>query len=133
MKVNTNLSKNILYLRGAELSASGKYEEAIVAYGKAIKIDPDYGEALYMRAFAYGETEEHAKAIDGYTNVLALNPQHKYALYRRGLAHASLKMYKEALLDYGNAMELGLDNVVPFIKSAKEAMLNEKKNTDGDS
>jgi len=95
------------------LTYGGDFDEAITYYSEAIRIQPDYINALFQRAYAYGQTSRYNKAITDYTKVLKIIPYQTSALVNRGTMYAYKKNYNKAIADYTEA--LGIN---PYLASA---------------
>ena len=62
---------------GIESGTSGKHEDAIEAFKKALKKNPNYIEAYLSLGNAYGNTERYKEAIAAYKEGIQLNPRHQ--------------------------------------------------------
>ncbi|MDA1001491.1 MAG: tetratricopeptide repeat protein [bacterium] len=58
---------------GYTLRQLGKYKEALVAYGKALSIKPDYPEALEYRAMAHLKLGNRTAAVADYQRLVELD------------------------------------------------------------
>jgi len=65
------------YNRGVAYGESGKVEEAIADYTKAVELNPESAEAYYNRGIAYGKSGKVEEAIADYTKAIELNPELK--------------------------------------------------------
>jgi tetratricopeptide (TPR) repeat protein len=88
------------YQRGLQSAGEGSYKEALLAYDKAIQIDPENvgawdGKALALRSLSIAENdtdkyneslEAYDMAIELYDRKIKANPQDTNALYYKGLA-----------------------------------------------
>jgi tetratricopeptide (TPR) repeat protein len=88
------------YQRGLQSAGEGSYKEALLAYDKAIQIDPENvgawdGKALALKYLSFAENdtdkyneslEAYDKAIELYDRKIEANPQDTNALYYKGLA-----------------------------------------------
>lgn len=88
------------YQRGLQLAGARSYEDALMAYDKAVLIDPEHvgawdGKALALKSLALSEHDpdkfnESLKAYDMsielYDRKIEANPQDTNALYYKGLA-----------------------------------------------
>jgi serine/threonine protein kinase len=71
-----------------------RYREAIVAYDRAIALDPKYAIASTYRGTAYLELKEYQKAIADYERAIALDPNDAAAYNNRDLVYYDLKEYQ---------------------------------------
>jgi tetratricopeptide (TPR) repeat protein len=86
---------------GVSYKNKGKYDEAIVAYKQAIKINPDYGEAYNNLGSAYSELGMYKEAVGSYKKATNLiKPNHAGAHYNLGFAHLMLEDDDSALREY---------------------------------
>jgi tetratricopeptide (TPR) repeat protein len=75
-----------LYEKGWALHMSGRDEEAITYYDKALTIDPNYKEALYEKGWAFNELGRYEEAIEVIDKVLAIDPNYDLAREIKSLA-----------------------------------------------
>ena len=94
---------NTLRAGGKEDSARRSYREAILAYGQATTLDPEYVPAYEGRALAYFEIERYGEAVADYEAVLARHPRAE-TCYQLGLALRNLKRWDEALAALNEAL-----------------------------
>ena len=89
------------------LDSLGKkmYDEAIVAYQKAIEIDPQYAKAYNGLGATYYYKKMYDEAIAAYQKAIEINPQYVVAYTNLGNAYYTKKMYDEAISAYKNAIE----------------------------
>jgi tetratricopeptide (TPR) repeat protein len=86
------------------LVTQGKYQEAVLEYRNAIKLDPKFGEARYKLAGAYVQTQNGQQAGKEYLRAAELMPERAdVQLKAAGLALAakdyeSARKYAEAAL-----------------------------------
>ncbi len=62
---------------GIEKGASGKHEDAIEAFKKALNENPNYIAAYLSLGNAYGNTGRYEESIASYKEGIQLNPRHK--------------------------------------------------------
>ena len=61
---------------GIEKGASGKHDDAIEAFKKALDVDPNYIAAYLSLGNAYGKTKRYKESIASYKEGIQLNPRH---------------------------------------------------------
>ncbi|MBW3563231.1 MAG: tetratricopeptide repeat protein [Acidobacteria bacterium] len=122
------------YLLGTILYEKGQLEKAIKALQTALRIDPEYEEAIYSLGLCYLDRNWHRKAMRCFESALELNPnkmeyQHAVRLYQdhvegRHDAHrspesdsfgkaeqlANDRNYEDALEEYRRAAKADPDN-----------------------
>jgi tetratricopeptide (TPR) repeat protein len=81
--------KNALVDEGRALISSGRYQEAIKWYDKALAIDPNYKNALLNKGIALTQLGRYNEAITHFDKLLAIDPNDKGALdgKQRALSH----------------------------------------------
>src|SRR5216684_2270020 len=89
--------------RGQALARSGRTEEALAEFDKAITLDPHHAEALYSRGLLYQGERRHRLAIDDFTSANGLTPQRAEPLLGRAISYLALDKTKEAA-SYGRAI-----------------------------
>lgn len=94
------------YQKGNVYRRSGKYEDAITAYTKAIELQPEYSAAYNNRGLSYKNLGKYAEAIEDYTTAIRINPNYAIAYNNRGLVNKTIGKYDEAIADYEKAIEL---------------------------
>ncbi len=71
--------------QGDTLVDSGRLDEAILAYSKAIGIDPDCSECYQKRGGAYLKRDDYQEAVADLTEAIRLDPETSSAYSQRGL------------------------------------------------
>ena len=76
--------------RGRELSAAGRYREAIVELTEALRLAPDFALAFNARGFARFKLHDWAGAIKDLDQAILLNPKYANAYRIRAVARKSM-------------------------------------------
>jgi len=74
----------------------GKRQQAIDAFSKAIKSDPDCKKAYVSRAMLYNESNRRDKALADYSKAIDLDPTDNYALAERAKIYERMGRTAEA-------------------------------------
>ena len=82
--------------RGQHAAAEGKYEEAVAAYREAVKIDPQYADALNELGVAQAATGDLEHAAESFQNAIDVAPEHPMALPNLSIILAKLKRFHDA-------------------------------------
>jgi tetratricopeptide (TPR) repeat protein len=96
--------------RGQTLARSGKTQEALAEFDRAIAIDPHYAEALYNRGLLYQRERQHQVAIDDFTAANGLTPQRAEPLLARAISYLAMDKIKEAAADLDEAAQADPQN-----------------------
>lgn len=88
-----------LYEQGRSTEASGKLQEALALYRKALAARPDYPEAWFALGNLYGKLQKFDEAMNCMNNAIKYRGDYPEALATRGIAYASKGKFKEALSD----------------------------------
>ena len=96
--------------RGQALARSGRTEEALAEFDKAITLDPHHAEALYSRGLLYQGEKRHKLAIDDFTSANGLTPQRAEPLLGRAISYLALDKSKEAAADLDEAAQADPNN-----------------------
>ncbi len=92
--------------RGYARDVSGDCGEAVKAYGKAIRLNPDYAPAYNNRGKCYARLGDYRQAVKDFNNAIALDPGLATTHYNRGNAYTRLGNYRRAITDFDRAIAL---------------------------
>ena len=84
----------------------GEYDKAIVAFNKAIELDPSFAIAYNNRGWAYIELEQYEQGIADCDKAIELDPDLALAYTNRGWAYIRLGQYEQGVADCTKAIEL---------------------------
>jgi hypothetical protein len=105
-QIITHETASALLAQALKHQKDGAFEEAIRAYGEALKgpiSDKTRITAIYNRALAYHQAGQPGMAIHDFSAVLLLNPELSHAYYGRANALRETGQYASALADYQKA------------------------------
>lgn len=89
-----------------EVTNLRKNKDAINAFTKALKVDPQYAEAYFQRGGVYFNISNYQQTINDVTKAIEISPQYAKAYNLRGGAYLSLRRYREAIKDLDKAIEI---------------------------
>ncbi len=92
--------------QGIFYNEKGEYEKAVVAFTKAIELDPSFALAYSNRGWVHIKLGEYEQAITDCSKAIELNPSLASAYNSRGWAYTELGQYEQAINDYNKAIEL---------------------------
>jgi tetratricopeptide (TPR) repeat protein len=82
------------------------YDQSILDYDEAIRLDPKYVHAWNNRGLAKAAKQDYDGAILDYDEAIRLDPKYVHAWNNRGLAKAAKQDYDGAILDCDEAIRL---------------------------
>ena len=91
---------------GGEMLNSSRYEEALVSFDRALKIDSRSVEALNGKGLVLNQLGEYEEAITLFDKTLEINPHFVDAMYNKADALGELGKYEEALVWTDRALTL---------------------------
>ena len=101
------MTKEDHYNRGMESFAEGKLDEAIVAYRKALKEDPNYADCLHALAMALAHAERLDEAIEVGKKLIEVSPDDELAYTSLSIFYQRKGMIPEAEEVGAKARNLG--------------------------
>lgn len=88
------------FYKGVELQTQEKYEEAVNAYEKAVKIDSVFAFAYDNLGISYRKLGNYEKALNAYETSLALEPNGLMPLQNIPIVYIYMKQYNKAVEAY---------------------------------
>ncbi len=92
--------------RGLIWDSSGKTDEAIADYTKALQIDPQYEPAYNNRGLIYYKQGKFDEALADFTKIIEIDPQYTDPYNNRGLVYYRQGKFDEALADFTKTIEI---------------------------
>lgn len=102
--LTTGLQK--ILIRGNNLIAAGKNEEAIVNYDIVLKSDPNSAIARSNRGAALSNLGQHEEAIANYDRAIDLKYKSHLNWFNRGMSLFCLGRFEEAIVSFNRSIEL---------------------------
>jgi tetratricopeptide (TPR) repeat protein len=93
--------------QGNALAQSGRWEEAVAAFGRALQLVPDFPEAHTNLGNVLFSLHRLPEAVDHYRAAIRLKPDYADAHYNLGLALRALGRAQEASAELATAQRLG--------------------------
>ncbi|MCH8907581.1 MAG: tetratricopeptide repeat protein [Candidatus Heimdallarchaeota archaeon] len=110
-----------LYNEGVMHAVNKKLEMAITLFSEALKILPEFEDAIYNRAVALQNLGRLKEAIDDFRKVIEINPDSIKTRIRIGSLHGYFDNFEGALREYNYIVKLAPDN--SMIWSYREVVL----------
>ncbi len=114
------------YHRGVDHMIENEFDQAILCFDKAIKINPRYAMAYFERGTAYCSKGEYDLSISDYNKGIEIAPDHPLLHNNRSVAYYYKGEYDKAWEDVHKAQSLGLQVQPEFLKKLREASGREK-------
>ncbi len=103
---------------GKHLIIAGKYQEAIDALTRSIRLNPGEAAGYNSRGVAFAYSHQYEKAMDDYNRAIELDPRGDGAYYlNRGIVCVAQGNYQQAIIDYKKAAGLGNREARDFFDS----------------
>jgi len=113
--LNKNPSDPQAYnMRGSVLGQSGRYQEALTDFEKAIALDPNYSQAYANRGLAYRQLGQLDLALADYNRALDIDSAYAAAYVGRGMVRRDKGQLHEALQDFNKAIQIRPDNAQAY-------------------
>ncbi len=87
------------YSAGNERAKEGNNEDALIAYDKALEIDPNHVSAWNNKGIVLSRLKRFEEAIACYDKAIEINPQYANAWYNKANA---LRNFGQSLVDKAN-------------------------------
>jgi tetratricopeptide (TPR) repeat protein len=84
----------------------GNYDQAIIDYNEAVRLDPRYAPAYNSRGLAYYKKGDYDRTIADYNQALTHDPNFADAYANRGAAYLAERNYDRAIADCTEAIRL---------------------------
>jgi tetratricopeptide (TPR) repeat protein len=92
--------------RGNVFDDKGDAVKAISDYNRALKVVPNFSQALNDRGIAYSDLGNYDAALKDYNRAIELKPDFAQAYNNRGLAYHRKALDAQAIDDFGKAIQL---------------------------
>jgi len=102
----------LLLNNGLNYTKTGRYQEAISEYQKALEIDPNSISAYLNMGASYRYLGDSQKAIDCFQKILTIDPKEVNALNNLAVVYVELKKYDEAIAYFKKALEIKPDSAL---------------------
>jgi len=103
---------DVNYRQGFHEARSGEPTNAVEAFTRAIRQDPDNMQAYYERAMSYVALSQFQHAIDDFGTVIRRHPYDTNALIGRGACYISISDFGRAVADLDRVLQRERDNDV---------------------
>lgn len=115
--------------KGLKAQEKNDYQAAIEGYGKALRVKPDYADALNNKGFALRRIgkEYFDEADKAYAQALSVNGNHNEALEYQAALYLWQGKFSKANENYQRLLELGSDEAGELKKKLDEVLADASK------
>ena len=101
-----------------------EYQEAVNAYSRSIKLNPEEAATYCNRAMAYLRLKNFARCIEDADKTLEMEPEYVKAFHRRGKAYLAVSKFELAIRDFQFILEKNPDDkdINASLKQAREKL-----------
>src|SRR5260221_8210720 len=92
--------KKDLNQEGVQAADKGEVDKAVKAFQAALKIDPNYVDAMANLGFVYMDQQNFNEALDAFRKVIRVNAKHVEAHDALGTIHALQNKFDAAIFAY---------------------------------
>ncbi|GAB4344957.1 MAG: hypothetical protein Fur0042_09250 [Cyanophyceae cyanobacterium] len=106
---NTNSAEadaELWYVRGNNLCELGRYDDALIAFEKALEARPDFYAAWANRAYVLDRMGRYREAIAAIDRALRLKPDYGGLWYNRGTILGKMQRHADAIAAFNRALRL---------------------------
>jgi tetratricopeptide (TPR) repeat protein len=100
--------------RGVALLLQGKYDDAIVEFNTALRLDPTFAKSFNSRGNAWRAKGEVDFAIADFNEAIRLDPNFAFPYNGRASAYVDKGDYDKAMADYGEVIRLAPTLAAPY-------------------
>jgi len=90
----------------------GQYDQAIIEFNEAIRLDPNNAVAYSVRGDAYKSKGQYDRAIGDYTEAIRLDPNNVTSYLSRGITYCVKDQKDKAILDFNEAIKIDPNNEI---------------------
>ncbi len=94
---NVGDSANRFHKLGYRLMKSGRYEEAIKSFEKALELNPQRNNSYFNIGASYERLKQYPEALESYSKELLVDPAEDAASYRLGRVMVKMKDYEKGI------------------------------------
>jgi tetratricopeptide (TPR) repeat protein len=95
----TSIDHNSWYSAGNEQAKNGDNEDALIAYDKALELDPNHVSAWNNKGIVLSRLRRFEEAIDCYDKAIEIDPKYANAWYNKA---NSMRNFGQSLVDKAN-------------------------------
>ena len=128
--VNTQkatLRADDFYMKASAQAKSGNFQEAIVSYDEAIRLNSEYTDAYNDRGVVRSALGNFSEGIADFERALQINPQYSVAYVNLGIARLNLNDFQQAITSFDQALKINSNFADAYLNRGKAYFHLEKK------
>nr|AIE99583.1 Isopropylmalate/homocitrate/citramalate synthase family protein (SKI3, TTC37) [uncultured marine thaumarchaeote KM3_115_A11] len=108
-----SIKANDLFVEGKRLYDTGKYEEAVASYDKAIEIKPEFADVWNNKGEALRVLKKYEEAVASFDKAIEIDPKNAATWMSKGIVLGRfLKRNDDAIVCYDKSIEIDPKNAV---------------------
>ncbi len=112
--------------RGSAYSVRGDTAKALADFGEALKLKPDFYEAVYERSIAFSRMRDYQRALLDTDRAIKINASDWRGHNMRGNANTALSKFDDAIRDYAEAQRLNPKHPWPYLNLCELYIIQNK-------
>ncbi len=114
----SEFAKKDLYKKGVNQMASEKLEEAIRSFDLALRIDPNYVDALIKKGYCHFHLDDYSQAIMCYDKAIAIDVNNAEVWNLKALAYYRMKNHEKAIECADKAIDINPNDGMAWYNKA---------------
>lgn len=103
------------YNLGFAYKELGKWEKAEEMYNRALRLSPEYTDALSERAIALEKLGRREEAVEVFSKLIAQRPEYPNVFLNRGVTLATLNRHEEAIRDFDESLRRDTSKLAAYL------------------
>ena len=119
-------SAKLHHYRADAYAMNGEYENAIVDYDTAVRLNPSYPDTYLDRGNSHYQLDQFESALKDFSEAIRLKPDWGEAYANRAVIHLEMGKTEESVADAETAKPLGVDaaQLKEMLEAAKNAPMS---------
>lgn len=115
----TTSTADDFYIKASGKAKSGNFQEAIVAYDQAIRLNPQYADAYNDRGVVNLALGNFSEGIKDFEGALQIDPQYSVAYVNLGIVRLNSNDYQQAITNFDQALKINSNLADAYLNRGK--------------